>query len=138
MRNRRSITFADRERLERLIARLHAESVREGERLEMLRRELECADVVDSETIPHDVVTMNSEIRLKDLDTERVDRYKLVFPHQFRCDYSISVLAPIGIAILGQRVGDVIEEPGVLGGRRWKVYQILYQPEAAGAIETEC
>ena len=75
---------------------------------------------------------MNSEVRMQDLDSGKIERYKLVFPDQFRWDNSVSVLAPIGTAMLGYRVGDTIEWRVPKGIRRLKIVEILYQPEAMG------
>ena len=47
------------------------------------------------------------------------------------------MLAPIGTAMLGYRVGDVIEWPVPRGIRRLKVQEVIYQPEAAGVVEDE-
>ena len=109
MRDRIYITDADFLRLRRLIAGLRGAKSVNHEHLDMLEQEVERADLVAPEAIPRDVVTMNSEVRLEDLDSGRIQRYKLVFPHQFRWDDSVSVLAPIGTAMLGYREGDVIE-----------------------------
>jgi regulator of nucleoside diphosphate kinase len=58
--------------------------------------------------------------------------YTLVFPG--KADSStgkISVLAPIGTAVLGYRVGDVVEWRVPAGSRKFRVEKLLYQPEAA-------
>ena len=76
---------------------------------------------------------MRSKVRLKDLVSGETNVYSLVFPTE--ADFSegkISVLAPIGTAILGYKRGDTIEWPVPSGLRRLKVDQVLYQPEAAG------
>ena len=57
------------------------------EHLDMLEQELDRAEVVASEAIPRDVVTMNSEVRMQDMDSGSIQRYKLVFPNQFRWDF---------------------------------------------------
>lgn len=132
MRDRIYITDDDCERLRRLIAGRRGASSVDSEYLDMLEQELDRAEVVGPEAIPHDVVTMNSEVRLQDLDSGSIQRYRLVFPNQFRCDNSVSVLAPIGTAMLGYRVGDVIEWRVPKGIRRLKVLEVIYQPEAAG------
>jgi regulator of nucleoside diphosphate kinase len=75
---------------------------------------------------------MNSEVRLQDMDSGATQRYKLVLPNHFGFDNSVSVLAPIGTAMLGYRVGDVIEWRVPKGIRRLKILEVLYQPEAAG------
>lgn len=92
--------------------------------------------MVEPDAIPRDVVTMNSEVRVKDLDSGDIKVYTLVFPSQARTKNSISILAPIGTAMLGYRVGDVIEWHVPKGIRRLKVLDVLYQPEAAGICGT--
>lgn len=134
MRDRIYITDEDCEKLRRLIAGRRIANSADSEYLDILEEELDRAEVVRPEAIPHDVVTMNSEVRLQDMDSGSVQRYKLVFPNQFRCDNSVSVLAPIGTAMLGYRVGDVIEWRVPKGIRRLKVLKVIYQPEAAGVV----
>ncbi len=132
MRERIYITKADFERLRRLIDGRRAGNTSDFEYLDTLEQELDRADIVEPEAIPRDVVTMNSEVRLKDLDSADEKVYRLVFPTQARTGNGISVLAPIGTAILGYRVGDVIEWRVPKGIRRLQVVEVLYQPEAAG------
>jgi regulator of nucleoside diphosphate kinase len=135
VRDRIYITDTDFERLRRLITgRREANSV-DHEYLDMLEQELERAEIVGPDAIPRDVVTMNSEVRLRDLDSGEVRTYRLIFPAQNRTDNSISVLAPIGTAMLGYRVGDVIEWRVPRGLRRLKILDVIYQPEAAGVRE---
>lgn len=122
----------DADRLRRLIAARRAGSPQDLDYLETLEEELDNAEIVEPDALPADVVTMNSEVKLKDLDSKEVLVYRLIFPHQPRTGNTISVLAPIGTALLGYRVGDVIEWPVPKGIRRLKVLKVLYQPEAAG------
>jgi regulator of nucleoside diphosphate kinase len=129
------ITNSDCERLRNLIAGLRGAKSATREQLTALEQELDRAEVVASEEIPRDVVTMNSEVRLEDLDSGSIQRYKLVFPNQFRWDHSISVLAPIGSAMLGYRVGDVFEWRVPKGVRRLRIKEVIYQPEAAGVMD---
>jgi len=79
---------------------------------------------------------MRSTVRLKDLVSGEENTYSLVFPTE--ADFSqgkISVLAPIGTAILGYKSGDTIEWTVPSGLRRLKVDKIIYQPEAAGHFD---
>jgi regulator of nucleoside diphosphate kinase len=77
---------------------------------------------------------MNSTVRLRDLDSGEVETYTLVYPNEADAEENrISVLAPIGTAIIGYRVGDVIKWPVPGGFVRLRVEEILYQPERAGA-----
>jgi regulator of nucleoside diphosphate kinase len=132
MRDRIYITDDDSERLRRLIAGRRGANPVDHEYLDMLEQELDRAEVVEPEAIPRDVVTMNSEVQLRDLDSGETRVYRLIFPTQTRTANSISVLAPVGTAMLGYRVGDVIEWPVPKGIRRLKVMDVIYQPEAAG------
>jgi regulator of nucleoside diphosphate kinase len=101
--------------------------------LDRLDGELERAEVVNPIDIPKDVVTMRSTVRLKDLDNGKEMVYSLVFPNEADIDEGkISVLAPVGTAMIGYRVGDVIEWEVPAGLRRLKVEEIIYQPEASG------
>ena len=101
--------------------------------LDRLEGELERAEVVNPIDIPKDVVTMRSTVRLKDLDNGKEMVYSLVFPNEADIDEGkISVLAPVGTAMIGYRVGDLIEWEVPSGLRRLKVAEIIYQPEASG------
>ena len=128
------ITKPDHERLTKLIeiAR-ERESDANREYLDRLEEELERAEVVQQKDIPADVITMRSTVRLKDLDTSEEMIYGLVFPTEANYDEGkISVLAPIGTAMLGYRRGDVIKWQVPSGVRRLSVEEILYQPESKG------
>jgi regulator of nucleoside diphosphate kinase len=135
MRDRIYITDADSDKLRRLIARRRGQTRVDREYLETLEQELDRAEVVTSEAIPADVVTLNSEVRLLDMESGETQRYKLVLPSDFRCDESVSVLAPIGAAMLGYRAGDTFEVRTPKGTRRLMVLDVLYQPEAACVLD---
>lgn len=127
------ITSFDLSRLEELLEVASEFSGRDNKHLEELAKELLRAEVVDSESIPGDVITMNSRVRLIDLDSKEERIYTLVFPSEANIDENrISILAPIGTALLGYRVGDTIKWQVPAGARRLKVKAILYQPESAG------
>jgi regulator of nucleoside diphosphate kinase len=104
----------------------------EWARIEELEAELNRAIIVDTDKIPPDIVTMNSKVYLRDMDTGKDEFYQLVYPEDADIEQNkISILAPIGTAILGYKVGDVIEWKVPAGVRRLKIKKILYQPEAA-------
>jgi len=101
--------------------------------LRELKDELDKGEVVDSRDIPHHVITMNSKVRLRDINTQKEMICWLVFPDDSNADQGkISILAPIGTALLGYKVGDIIEWKVPAGLTKLKVEEILYQPEAAG------
>lgn len=130
------MTAFDLERLSELLQVGIVFNGKNSEYLKSLERELDRAHVVDPKAIPTDVVTMNSQVRLRDVDTGEERVYTLVFPSQAKIEEGrISVLAPIGTAMLGYRVGDTIEWPVPAGVKRVKIEGILYQPEAAGDFD---
>ncbi len=127
------ITEYDMTRLRKLIAEAKHLDRRGNEYLENLEAELSRAVLVAPTAIPDDVVTMNSKVRLVDLDTQEEMIYTLVFPDEADlAQEKISVLAPIGTAMLGYRVGDTFAWKVPDGIVRWQVNEVLYQPEAAG------
>lgn len=101
-----------------------------------LQEELSRATVLNGPSdVPADVITMRSRVLLRDLETGETVEYRLVYPNESNpAKAQISVLAPIGVAMLGYRVGDVIEWPVPRGQRRLRVEALVYQPEAAGDL----
>lgn len=94
--------------------------------------ELERAEVINDDNIDENVITMNSTVVVKDIDTDREFEYTIVYPEYADSSKNkISVLAPVGTALLGYKVGDIIEWKVPAGKRRFLVQQILFQPEAA-------
>ena len=127
------ITKHDKNRLEELVAVAGEFGGHARKDIEALVQELARAVIVPSKEIPPDVVTMNSKVVLRDLDTAERMEYTLVFPKDANVENgAISVLAPVGTAILGYAKGDVVEWPVPSGKRRIQIEKLLYQPEAAG------
>ena len=94
-----------------------------------LEEALDAAEAVAPEDMPGDVVTMNSTVRITDLDSCMVKTFTLVFPRE--ANYSedkISVLAPLGAALLGYRPGDIIRLHAPRGQRRLKVENVSHAP----------
>ena len=130
------ITEFDLRRLKELLDVGIAFKERDREYLESLQNELDRAHVVDPKAIPHDVVTMNSQVRIEDMDTGDQNVYTLVFPADAGiAEKKISILAPIGTAMLGYRAGDIIDWPVPAGKRTVRIKEIIYQPEAAGRFD---
>lgn len=108
-------------------------STKESQHLDSLKDELDRAHIVQPTDIPPEVVTMNSRVRLRDMSKENELVYTLVFPRDAdTVKGRISILAPVGTAILGYRVGDIVEWQVPAGKRNFKIEEVLYQPEAAG------
>ncbi|MDU4959351.1 MAG: nucleoside diphosphate kinase regulator [Sporomusaceae bacterium] len=127
------ITEADLDKLKKLINTDKEFNRNHKDYLEKLELELARAQVVPPEAIPDDVITMNSQVLLRDLDYGDEMTYTLVYPADADlAQNKISVLAPVGTAILGYRSGDAVEWEVPSGSVRLRVERILYQPEAAG------
>lgn len=126
------ITKNDHKKLTDLIIekRVKTDDIRE------LYKELERAIVVEPEKIPNDVITMNSLVVFSDIDSGSELKYQLVFPNNADImQNKISVLSPIGCALLGYKIGDVISIKTPKSEKKYKVEKILYQPEAEGKYE---
>ncbi|MAL03194.1 MAG: nucleoside diphosphate kinase regulator [Arenimonas sp.] len=126
-----TVSSRDLERLERL---LEAPAVAALPAAAALGHELERANVVAPADMPADVVTMNSEVTCEDEVSGETHRLTLVYPPDADVDqHKVSVLAPVGTALLGLSVGQSIDW-NAPGGRslRLRVTGIAYQPEAAG------
>ena len=130
-RNSIAVTEADAERLTRLL-QAHGGRVDAPRTLPALQRKLDEADLLNSRLIPKDVVTMNSSVRLRNLESGEAVVQTLAFPHGADPAQSrVSILTSLGVAMLGHRKGDVVncEAPG--GPKRFRIERVLYQPEAA-------
>jgi regulator of nucleoside diphosphate kinase len=130
------ITNTDRQRLGTLIEKARRQGLAEARLLTDLEFELERAEAIHSEEVPDDVVTMNSTVRLRDLETDETFDYTLVYPRDADAMHDrVSVLAPVGTAIIGCRKGEVIEWPVPAGVARLEIEEVLYQPESAGDFD---
>ena len=99
-----------------------------------LNAELDRAQMCSPETMPHDVVTMNSRVKFRNLSDGEVRVRSLVYPATMTVSSTqLSVMAPVGAAHLGLRDGDTIhwELPGG-ASPHLEVIELEYQPEAAG------
>lgn len=127
------VSLFDLQRLEQLIEQ---PAYRNFIGSETLIAELARANVVAPDQIPHDLVTMNSTARVEDELSGESHELTLVYPRD--ADGSpdkVSILAPVGSAMLGLRVGQSIKWQ-VPGGRalRLRIVAIRYQPEASGDL----
>ena len=99
--------------------------------LDLLEHELDRANIVDSHEIPEGIVTLHSRVRLRDLDSGELLTCKLVLPNEAgRVEDGLSILAPVGIAMLGYGEGDSFECETPGGTRTFLVESVLFQPEA--------
>jgi regulator of nucleoside diphosphate kinase len=111
----RTIVVTDRD-FGRLSALMHArtdrsiDQARDQAHLETLEEELARSSPTDVADVPEDVVTMHSRVNVRDLGSDVAQTYTLVFPDEADLPAGrLSVLAPLGTALLGYRAGDTIE-----------------------------
>lgn len=122
----------DRVRLEALLRRALDNPTPRPSNFAALAGELQRARVVPRSEVPPDVVTMGSTIRLRDLETGEEETYTLVYPDDADIQNDkLSVLAPVGTALLGYRTGDVVEWPVPAGVRRFCIEDVKYRPKNA-------
>lgn len=130
-----TMTEFDLRRLDALFERIRRQ-VKPPPTLSALERELERALVVKPEDVPASVVTMNSQVQVLDLDTDERRCVTLVFPTLAGIEAGrVSVLAPLGTALLGSREGNPVEWRTPRGVKRLRVERVVYQPEAAGRFD---
>ncbi len=122
MSNERPIVVTDRDLALLRLLRDHAP----------LSSELERADIVRAHDVPSDVVTMNSRVVFEDATTGKTSEVTIVFPQDADLEQRrVSVLAPVGTALLGLAEGDSIVWPFPDGSRCLRVVAVTFQPEAA-------
>ena len=124
------ITHGDHRRLRSLIDR---HSLTDQENMAALRQRVRSATVVRPSRIPPNVVTMNSRVVLRNVDSGDRMTCTLAYPSEARASpRHVSVTRPLGTAMLGKRVGQIIRWPGGAKERRLRIQSVPYQPEAAG------
>jgi regulator of nucleoside diphosphate kinase len=121
-----TITETDALRLRRLLDSRAAHQETDAESLRRLERELDRARTVPRSELPADVIAMNSTVELEDLEDGEVLTFTLVYPENAdAASGRISVLAPLGMAMLGYRVGDEFEWPVPSGMLRVRVRRLV-------------
>lgn len=127
------ISSVDADRLDRMLDSLGDQ---EFPGKEELFAELDRADIVAPEAMPPDVVTMNSTVKFRENSSGKEFSLTLVYPRDSgQGSDTISILAPVGSALLGLKEGDEIEWPRPGGGfLSVTIIQVLYQPEREGEL----
>jgi regulator of nucleoside diphosphate kinase len=130
------VTESDLQRLGSLLEREAQDGTVGHEYLDALKKELDRAKVVPPTEIPPDVITMNSTVRVRDLETDETTEYTLVYPQRANVEENrISIFSPVGTALIGYRVGDVVKWPVPAGTVSLRIEEVLYQPEREGDFD---
>lgn len=100
-----------------------------------LLTELQRGEIVEPKDVPPDVITMNSQITFSDETGDKWE-YWLVFPEDADLTQGkISILSPVGCALLGYRIGDEVTISTPKGNRKLTVKEINHQPEREGKFD---
>lgn len=128
------ISSLDAQRLEDMLEDLSKKQPFPGE--DELLAELDRAEVVEPKDMPSNIVTMNSTVRFQEISSKKEFSLTLVYPHEDKpSEASISILAPVGSALLGLAEGEQIEWPKPGGGSlAVKIIEVVYQPEREGLL----
>ncbi|MCW4454112.1 nucleoside diphosphate kinase regulator [Flavobacterium sp. MXW15] len=130
-----SIIVSSRD-LARLEAMLESPALSRHPAAIALSQELNRAQILPPDEVPEGIVTMHSRVECEDELQNEKHALTLVYPHEADFDKGrVSVLAPVGSALLGLSVGQTIDWTAP-GGRklRLRVTAIHYQPEASGDL----
>lgn len=129
------ITESDMKRLRELLRTAKDPYGKQRPYHQVLQEELDRATLIADQDVDPDVVTMNSEVRLRDCQTDAEIGCTIVFPESADAAQGrISVLAPLGAALLGYRTGDRVSFTTPGGKRACEIMALTYQPEAAGDL----
>jgi regulator of nucleoside diphosphate kinase len=127
------ITDTDRQRLRSLVHRLRDAGRAREDHVAALAGRIRHAGVVSPKDVPRNVVTLHSQVSLRDLDSGTRVHCTLSDPFEVGVfGNRLSVAGPAGTALLGRRVGQIIRWPVGARERRYRIERIPYQPEAAG------
>jgi regulator of nucleoside diphosphate kinase len=128
-----SITQHDLQRLKKLLNDLSKENHRKDFSVQELEGEMNRALGVSPKEVPENVITMNSRVLLRDVESGKEMTCWLVFPDKVGAVKNpVSILSCLGTAMMGYKVGDVFEWESPSGTKKIEVLDILYQPERVG------
>jgi regulator of nucleoside diphosphate kinase len=127
------MTDMDYKRLSGILRALKTSVTGKGPQIDAFAADVNNAVVVSPEDIPSNVVTMNSTVRFIDLSSGEEKTCTIVFPADADIEKGrVSVFAPIGSALMGETVGNVVSCLTPRGEVNLKICEVVYQPEASG------
>jgi regulator of nucleoside diphosphate kinase len=133
------VTERDYRRLKQLLLLLSGQCYGVEPGRENLERILNLAQIVRSEAVRSNIVTMNSSVLLQFVRTGEIVKVRICFPAEADpANRKISVLSALGAALLGEPAGREFDVPLSAGKpRRIRILSVLYQPEAHGNVASE-
>jgi regulator of nucleoside diphosphate kinase len=135
LRGKVLISRSDHERIRELLNCESVTSIADAQSIATLRRRIEQSNVVKDQAVPPNVITMGSTVVLREPTTNEDERFTLVYPQQADiAEGKLSVMAPLGIALLGQRVGQSVCVPIPSGQRTFVIQKLISQADQAIAL----
>jgi regulator of nucleoside diphosphate kinase len=126
------LTQSDHQQLSALLQASRRDKLEDPVHLNGLARELDAATVVPGEDVPADVVTLHTRMKLEFPESQRTMSCQVVLPTELNFSAGrVSVLSPLGTALIGRRVGDDVKFAVRGVPRSVRIVEILYQPESA-------
>lgn len=127
------VTRADRERILRMVERLKSRGQGRFDVVDALKTHVNAAEAVSAMEVPRNVVTLNSRVRLREMGSGKRMTLTLASPLETSMfGDQLSVANPAGIALLGRSVGQIVSWKLGPRTRRFRIEEVIYQPEAAG------
>ncbi|HCY42165.1 MAG TPA: nucleoside diphosphate kinase regulator [Prolixibacteraceae bacterium] len=127
------VNSLDYQRIQRQIKEAMVQKTIDVAEAEKLIKELNSATILTPHEIPADVVTMNSVVKISFADSGKQLEFKIVYPNEANFkEKKVSIFSPVATALIGFRVGDLIEWMVPGGLTKIRIDEIVYQPEAAG------
>ena len=127
------INSLDYQRIQKQINEARQKKTIDDSEAEKLVNELNSATILTPREIPGDVVTMNSVVKISFVDSGKQLEFMIVYPNEANFkEKKVSIFSPVATALIGFRVGDLIEWMVPGGLTKIKIEEIIYQPEAAG------
>ena len=129
------ITEFDRQRLKDVLTVACAQTVTPDKDLAGFLGAYYRAIVVPSDEVPRDVVTMNSRVDMYDMEYDVTETYTLVYPVDSDIFTNrLSILNPMGMAILGRRQGEIARWRSTNGEHHLQLMKLVFQPEREGLL----
>jgi regulator of nucleoside diphosphate kinase len=133
--NRRTFSMLDHHRLITAVDEAQGSWATYAPKLSFFRAELRHTQPVHPADVPRDAITMNSRFALRSVSTGETISYELVYPEDAAPrDGEVSVLSPMGMALLGARVGDHVCWDSAHAPEVARIERLHYQPEARKAV----
>lgn len=127
------VNSLDYQRIQKQINEARQKKTIDALEADKLLNELNSATIMEPREIPGDVVTMNSVVKISFVDVGRQQEFKIVYPNEANFkEKKVSIFSPVATALIGFRVGDLIEWMVPGGLTKIRIDEIIYQPESAG------